>query len=61
MGLVHNLEYGGSVVQPALPGDACVDWTCLDGYNKGSTSASFNTLYAQSYSDLVKLAPTKRS
>jgi hypothetical protein len=55
-----NLEYSGSVPYGQLyPGDAYVDWTCLDGYNKGSNSTSFNTLYGQSYSDLAKLAPTK--
>jgi Glycosyl hydrolase family 26 len=41
------------------PGDAYVDWTCLDGYNKGGSSQSFSSLYSQSYSDLLKVAPTK--
>jgi hypothetical protein len=55
-----NLEYSGSVPYSQLyPGDAYVDWTCLDGYNKGTSSTSFANLYTQSYNDLLKLAPTK--
>jgi Glycosyl hydrolase family 26 len=46
------------------PGDAYVDWTCLDGYNKGSLYTppgwrSFATIYSSSYNALLKLAPTK--
>jgi beta-mannanase len=55
-----NLEFSGSVPYSQLyPGDAYVDWTCLDGYNKGGSSKSFSDLYTQSYDDLVKLAPSK--
>jgi beta-mannanase len=55
-----NLEYNGSVPFSQLyPGDAYVDWTCLDGYNKGSSSVGFASLFGQSYTDLVKLAPSK--
>jgi hypothetical protein len=55
-----NLEFSGSVPYSQLyPGDAYVDWTCLDGYNQGSSSTSFANLYGQSYADLLKLAPTK--
>jgi len=55
-----NLEYNGSVPFSQLyPGDSYVDWTCLDGYNKGSSSVGFASLFGQSYNDLVKLAPSK--
>lgn len=55
-----NLEYSGSVPYAQLyPGNAYVDWTCLDGYNQNANSASFSSLYTQSYNDLLKVAPTK--
>jgi beta-mannanase len=55
-----NLEYNGSVPYAQLyPGDAYVDWTCLDGYNENANSTSFSNLFSQSYSDLQKIAPTK--
>jgi chitodextrinase len=55
-----NTEWSGSVPYSTLyPGDAYVDWTCLDGYNKGSSSQSFSSIYSQSYDDLLKVAPTK--
>jgi len=55
-----NLAYSGSVPYSQLyPGDAYVDWTGLDGYNKGSSSTSFSSLYGQSYNDLLQIAPTK--
>jgi hypothetical protein len=46
------------------PGSAYVDWTCLDGYNKGSIFTppgwrSFATIYTSSYNNLLQLAPTK--
>lgn len=55
-----NLEYSGSVPYAELyPGNAYVDWTCLDGYNENANSASFSSLFTQSYNDLLKIAPTK--
>lgn len=55
-----NLEYGGSVPYAQLyPGDAYVDWTCLDGYNENANSNSFSSLFNQSYTDLLKVAPSK--
>jgi Glycosyl hydrolase family 26/Fibronectin type III domain len=55
-----NTEWSSSVPYSQLyPGDAYVDWTCLDGYNKNSSSQSFSSLYTQSYNDLLKIAPTK--
>jgi hypothetical protein len=53
------------------PGNGYVDWTCLDGYNWGSTGPgspgalrggwqSFNTLYRISYNDITRgIAPSK--
>ena len=49
------------------PGDAYVDWTCLDGYNQYSTWLGFNSIFTgsgvnwiyDSYQQLLALAPTK--
>ena len=42
------------------PGDAYVDWTGLDGYNKGGTNwRSFSSIFDSSYKNLLQLAPTK--
>jgi hypothetical protein len=46
------------------PGNAYVDWTCLDGYNKGSVYTppgwrSFSTVFSSSYNSLLQVAPTK--
>ncbi len=46
------------------PGDEYVDWTCLDGYNWGTTQSwskwqSFDQIYDESYQRLVKIAPDK--
>ena len=55
-----NIEFSGSTPFERLyPGDAYVDWACLDGYNNGESSASFSTLFRQSYDRLRKLAPSK--
>lgn len=55
-----NLEGGNTVPLSQLyPGDAYVDWTCLDGYNMGGSSQSFSSLFTQSYDDVLKIAPTK--
>jgi beta-mannanase len=56
-----NLEYSATTpIQYLYPGDAYVDWTCLDGYNKGGQySTTFVNLFAASYRALLKLAPTK--
>jgi hypothetical protein len=55
-----NLEFSSSTPYEQLyPGDAYVDWTCLDGYNKGSSSESFASLYRASYNHLLTLAPSK--
>ncbi len=55
-----NLEGSSSTPYAKLyPGDAYVDWTCLDGYNQGSSSQSFSSLYGKSYTDLTAVAPSK--
>jgi hypothetical protein len=47
------------------PGGAYVDWTCLDGYNWGASTAnpapwrSFDFLFHQSYRTVSGLAPSK--
>jgi hypothetical protein len=42
------------------PGDAYVDWTCLDGYNWDTPWASFDQLYSSTYNQLVNsIAPSK--
>lgn len=42
------------------PGDAYVDWTCLNGYNWGRKQwLTFNQVFARSYRDLLAVAPNK--
>jgi beta-mannanase len=40
------------------PGDAYVDWTCLDGFNQ-TGDQTFNWLYGSSYQKLLQVAPSK--
>jgi beta-mannanase len=56
-----NLEFDGSTKPLAslYPGDNYVDWTCLDGYNSGTTSKSFSDLYTSSYNTVLSIAPNK--
>ena len=55
-----NIERNSSTPYAKLyPGDAYVDWTCLDGYNQGSSSQSFSSLYTKSYNDMLTVAPSK--
>jgi len=62
-----NVEYSGSTSLASLyPGDAYVDWTCLDGYNWGTNPAkpdkwkSFDTIYKPTYQKIVEtIAPSK--
>jgi mannan endo-1,4-beta-mannosidase len=61
-----NIDYP-STTNPTFaslyPGDAYVDWTCLDGYNWGTTRSSgwqsFDTVYNYSYNEVLKVAPSK--
>lgn len=41
------------------PGDAYVDWACLDGYNHANPWLSFDDIFAASYAELTKLALNK--
>jgi hypothetical protein len=62
-----NVEYSGSTSLASLyPGDAYVDWTCLDGYNWGTNPAkpdkwkSFDAVYKPTYQKIVEtIAPGK--
>jgi hypothetical protein len=55
----------GTGLRQFYPGDAYVDWTCLDGYNWGPESAlglpwqTFDQLFATSYRQLARIAPSK--
>lgn len=44
---------------PWYPGSQFVDWIGLDGYNKGTGSQSFDSLYSHAYAELQKYMPTK--
>lgn len=45
------------------PGDAYVDWTCLDGYNFGTHSSegwwSFDQVFNYSYNEVLEVAPSR--
>jgi beta-mannanase len=46
------------------PGDAYVDWTCLDGYNWGTSQSwsawqSFDTIFGTQYNNILSIAPVK--
>jgi mannan endo-1,4-beta-mannosidase len=46
------------------PGDAYVDWTCLDGFNWGKRRDSagwqnFNQVYHETYKRVLRIAPSK--
>lgn len=55
------------LVSGLYPGDAYVDWTCLDGYNKYTTWLNFNQVFNgigitwlyHSYDTITALAPNK--
>jgi hypothetical protein len=60
IGLVRRLQH----LRPLYPGDAYVDWTCLDGFNWGPTSNSpgwmtFNEIFRSSYERVLGIAPRK--
>ncbi|MGN6664696.1 MAG: glycoside hydrolase family 26 protein [Solirubrobacterales bacterium] len=63
-----NVDFGDKLAGLAslYPGDAYVDWTCLDGYNSGTNPAkpdrwrSFDELYARTYREVAgEIAPSK--
>jgi beta-mannanase len=46
------------------PGDAYVDWTCMDGYNWGTSQSwshweTFTQVFQQRYNDILQIAPSK--
>ena len=55
-----NIESAATTpFEQLYPGDAYVDWTCLDGYNNARRAASFARLFGASYDHLLRIAPTK--
>jgi hypothetical protein len=54
-----------SNIRPDYPGDAYVDWTCMDGYNWGKTPVnahpwkSFGEIFDATYKLMKKVAPSK--
>jgi hypothetical protein len=62
-----NTEYPEQTLNFNLlyPGDAYVDWTCMDGYNRGTNPIhpegwrSFSQIFASTYQDLLGHAPEK--
>lgn len=56
---------GGIPLETLYPGDAYVDWTCMDGYNWGTNPAkpdqwrSFHQVFAPTYNRLLEIAPDK--
>jgi hypothetical protein len=57
-----NTEFTGSTpLEQLYPGDAYVDWTGIDGYNKSSSTywISFYNLMKPTYDHLLRIAPNK--
>jgi hypothetical protein len=62
-----NVEYNGATpLASVYPGDAYVDWTGLDGYNRGTNPVApegwktFNQVYRNSYNAIAgSIAPSK--
>jgi beta-mannanase len=63
-----NISGGTTLPMASLyPGDAYVDWTCIDGYNQYTTWLSFDSIFAgsginwlaNSYQEIRALAPDK--
>jgi hypothetical protein len=58
-----DIQHQFTPLASLYPGDAYVDWTCLDGYNWGSTRGSwdsFDDIYSSTYHEIVDtVAPTK--
>jgi beta-mannanase len=46
-------------ISALYPGNAYVDWTCIDGYNSGDPWLSFGDLYRQTYDEITTAAPSK--
>ncbi len=57
-----NVDFTGATpFSQVYPGDAYVDWTGLDGYNRSSpgSSKTFSTVFLSSYTQLLALATSK--
>ena len=56
-----NVDSVNSPIASApYPGDAYVDWTCMDGYNEGGPSwRSFSEAFGPTYNALLAIAPSK--
>jgi hypothetical protein len=61
-----NVKFSGSTPIASLyPGDAYVDWLCMDGYNFGTNPlkpagwAGFYSVFKATYDELLGLAPSK--
>lgn len=57
-----NIDPGGVYQNLAsiYPGSTYVDWTCIDGYNRGGSGwATFSSLYRSTYNAVLALAPGK--
>ena len=48
-----------ATIADVYPGDANVDWTCIDGYNYNDPWRSFSELYAETYEQVLAVAPGK--
>lgn len=48
-----------SPLRPLYPGNAYVDWTCLDVYNFDEPWESFDQLFQNSYETVRRIAPNK--
>jgi hypothetical protein len=61
-----NVIYPNSLpMAPLYPGDAYVDWTCMDGFNWGSGPPrndrwrSFRDIFATTYAEILQISPAK--
>ncbi len=61
-----NVDYPKALpLAPLYPGDAYVDWTCMDGYNWGvgppqmDRWRSFSEIFAETYTQLLEIGPSK--
>jgi hypothetical protein len=56
-----NADYAGSgtPLRGLYPGDAYVDWTCLDGYNRNEPRKPFSSVFTTPYDLVAALAPGK--
>ncbi len=59
-----NTVFTGSTdLSQLYPGDSYVDWTCVDGYNKGPLDGdswkSFSQVFQPTYNQILTIAPSK--